>query len=84
LLINHPRYSTDFRTDQLESSSAFKLDEATKGWLLRLDADGDWRRMCWLPHKRREDGQVLACSGQRVVIGAQGGLMTILDFSDMI
>jgi hypothetical protein len=84
LLINHSCYSPDFRTDQLESSSAFKLDEAKKGWLLRLGADGDWRRMCWLPYERRKDGKVLACCGQRVVIGAQGGLMTILDFSDMI
>jgi hypothetical protein len=75
---------TDFCTDQLESSSAFKLDKAQKGWLLCLGADGDWRRMCWLPYQRRKKGKVLACCGQQVVIGAQGGLMTILDFSEIM
>jgi hypothetical protein len=69
--------------DQRESSGAFKLDEDPEGWLLRRDVDGIWRRMCWLPYKRRHYGTVLACSGQQVVIGAQGGLLTILDFSNI-
>jgi hypothetical protein len=63
------------------SSSIFKLDEAGEGWVLRRNLDGPWRRMCWLPHKRRENGTIHACSGQRIVISATSGLLTILDFS---
>jgi hypothetical protein len=83
LLINPSHCSTDIQIHQRESSSAFKLDEAEEGWLLRRSADGDWRRMCWLPFKRRKDGEVLACYGQKVVIAVPDGLMTILDFSDI-
>jgi hypothetical protein len=69
--------------DKRESSNDFKLDEADDGWILRCGVSGSWRRMCWLPHKRRNEGKVLACYGERVVICARGGLLTILDFSDM-
>jgi hypothetical protein len=83
LLINPSHCSTDIQIHQRESSSAFKIDEVDEGWLLRRDVDGDWRRMCWLPYKRRKDGVVRACFGQTVVICAWGGLITILDFSDI-
>jgi hypothetical protein len=83
LLINPSHCSTDIQIHQRESNSAFKLDEAKEGWLMRRGADGDWRRMCWLPYKRRNGGAVRACFGQKVVIAAHGGLMTILDFSDI-
>jgi hypothetical protein len=69
--------------DQRESSGAFKLNKDAEGWLLRRDVDGLWRRICWLPYKRRHDGTVLACSGQQVVIGVGDGLLTILDFSNI-
>jgi hypothetical protein len=80
LLIGPSYSSTDIQIDQHENSSAFKLDE---GWLLRRGADGLWCRICWLPYKRRHDGVILACSGQQVVIGALGGLLTILDLSNV-
>jgi hypothetical protein len=38
--------------------------------------------MCWLPHPRRHNGQI-ACWGQKMVIGAASGLVTILDFSNV-
>jgi hypothetical protein len=82
-LISPSHCLTDIQIHQRESSNAFKLDESNEGWLLRRGVNGDWRRMCWLPYKRRRNGEVLTCYGQRVVIAAQGGLMTILDFSDI-
>jgi hypothetical protein len=83
LLIIHFYCSTDIQIDQLERSGAFKLDEVNKGWLLRRGESATWRRMCWLPYKRRNDPFILACSGQKVAIAAGGGLMTILDFSEV-
>jgi hypothetical protein len=59
------------------------LDEAGEGWVLRRNLDGSWRRMCWLPYKRREYGTIKACYGQRIVICAKGGVLTILDFSNV-
>jgi hypothetical protein len=70
-------------TDQHGSSSAFKLDEVDKSWVLRRNLDGPWKRMCWLPYKRRKDGAIKACYGQRIVICAAGGVLTILDFSNV-
>jgi hypothetical protein len=64
-----------------ESSDVFELDES-QGWVSRIVLDDGWQRMCWLPHKRRHRG-VMVCWGQKVVIGAKGGLVTILDFSDV-
>jgi hypothetical protein len=83
LLINLFNCLIDTQIHQRKMRSAFKLDEAGKGWLLCRGVDGDWRRICWLPYKRRKDGVVRACFGQKVVICAEGGLMTILDFSDI-
>jgi hypothetical protein len=68
-----------FQIDQRESSSAFKLDG--EGWVLRRNLDGFWQRMCWLPYKRRANGRVAACHGQRIVVCAENGVLTILDFS---
>jgi WD40 repeat protein len=62
-----------------KSTATFDLD-LTEGWVFRLTNDGTRRRMCWLPHQRR-DGAQIACWGQKVVIGAAGGIITILDFS---
>jgi hypothetical protein len=83
LLIDPSYWLTDTQIHQREDSNAFKLDEADKGWLLRRGVDGDWRRMCWLPYKRRKNGIIHVGFGQKVVITAWGGLMTILDFSDI-
>jgi hypothetical protein len=58
----------------------FQLDD--QGWLFRHDSDGIWRRVCWLPYKRRHKGE-MANLGQRVCIGASSGVVTILDFSDV-
>jgi hypothetical protein len=57
----------------------FQLDLSNE-WVCRLSPDRTWRRMCWLPHKRRHDGK-MACWGQKVAIGAASGIVTILDFS---
>jgi hypothetical protein len=70
-----------FHIDQRESSSAFKLDG--EGWVLRRNLDGFWQRMCWLPYKRRERGKIEACYGQRIVVSAGSGVLTILDFSNV-
>jgi hypothetical protein len=59
------------------------LDEAGEGWVLRRSLDGSWRRMCWLPYKRRKFGAIKACYGQRIVICAEHGVLTILDFSNV-
>jgi hypothetical protein len=71
--------SKDVQIYRRESSSAFKLHP--DGWVLSRNGGGSWRRMCWLPHKRRNDGKIYACSGQKIVITASWGLLTILDFS---
>jgi hypothetical protein len=83
LLIVPSHCLTDIQIHQHASSGAFKLDEAGEGWLLRRSADGDWRRMCWLPYKRRKNGRVIGCFGQKVVIAVLDGLMTILDLLDI-
>jgi hypothetical protein len=59
------------------------LNEADEGWVFRRNLDGPGQRICWLPHDRRKDGVIRACYGQRIVIGATGGLLTILDFSNV-
>jgi hypothetical protein len=83
VLINPSRCSKDIQINQSEFSGAFKLDEADNGWIWRRGANDLWRRMCWLPHKRRHGGTIDACFGQKVVITAESGLLTILDFSDI-
>jgi hypothetical protein len=67
--------------DSNQSSAAFDLDP-TEGWVFRLMLHGDRRRMCWLPHKRRDQGEI-AYWGQKVAIGATTGILTILDFSNV-
>jgi WD40 repeat protein len=62
-----------------ESTATFELDR-TDGWVFRLTNDGTRRRMCWLPHQRRDRANITSW-GQKVVIGAAGGIVTILDFS---
>jgi WD40 repeat protein len=62
-----------------ESTATFDLDR-TGGWLFRFTNDGTCRRMCWLPHQRWDRAEI-ACWGQKVVIGAASGIVTILDFS---
>jgi hypothetical protein len=81
MLIHHAHATTDIILDSNGSNPTFELDEST-GWLSRLALDDSTRRMCWLPHKRGYGGRI-ACWGQKVVIGAHSGLVTILDFSDM-
>jgi hypothetical protein len=76
----HP--SIDIRISQRESNIHFKLDGDDRGWVYRRKGDGTWQRMCWLPHKRRHEGK-LDYHGDRLVIGAASGWVTILDFSDV-
>jgi hypothetical protein len=72
---------TEIIIDSNERNAAFELDE-DQGWVSRIARDGSSQRMCWLPHKRRNMA-CIAWSGQKVVIGAAGGIVTILDFSDV-
>jgi hypothetical protein len=74
--------STDIVVTKRESSTTFKLDGNDGGWVLRRKGDGTWRRMCWLPHKRRHEGR-LDYHGDRLFIGAYAGCVTILDFLDV-
>jgi hypothetical protein len=90
--VGAPHYYTDVIADQCffplkiewrARSGVFMLDEAGEGWVLRRNLDGSWRRMCWLPYKRRENGRIAACYGQRIVVCARSGVLTILDFSNV-
>jgi hypothetical protein len=57
-------------------------DEAT-GWIFWQTSDGSLLLpLCWIPVERR--GYVFACHGTTAVIGARQGIITILDFSDII
>jgi WD40 repeat protein len=59
-------------------SSLFVFDKDL-GWISRHGRDSALRRVCWLPVELR--GNALAHSGQKVVVGAENGAVTILDFS---
>jgi hypothetical protein len=72
---------TEIILEERSTSRDFKLD-ADKGWISRRGADGIWRRICWLPHKRRQNGMI-ASFGQKVCVCALRRLVTILDFSDV-
>jgi hypothetical protein len=80
-LIYRSRFLTELIIGSSDSATIFELDKS-EGWVYRLTSDGTRRRMCWLPHKRRCSGEI-ASSGQKVVIGAASGIVTILDFSDV-
>jgi hypothetical protein len=80
-LINHSRPPIEIFIDSDDSPHIFELD-TDEGWIYRLKPDRNQRRMCWLPHKRRHVGHI-ACWGQKLVIGALSGIVTILDFSNV-
>jgi WD40 repeat protein len=63
-----------------DSQDYFKL--GNEGWLFRRDSHGIWRRICWLPYKRRDKCKI-GNSGQRVCISTSSGVVTILDYSDV-
>jgi WD40 repeat protein len=57
-------------------------DERT-GWISWRISDGTRPLpLCWIPVERR--GHEFACHGTTAVIGARQGIVTILDFSDVI
>jgi hypothetical protein len=72
---------TEIVIESNKSSATFALG-LIEGWVFRLTLDGTRRRMCWLPHKRRDKGEI-AFWGQKMVIGAASGIITILDFSNV-
>jgi hypothetical protein len=74
-------YLTEFISEANRSTVSFDMD-GSEGWIFRLALDGTRRRVCWFPHARRFHG-FLAFRGQKVVIGAGNGIVTILDFSDV-
>jgi WD40 repeat protein len=63
-------------------TEAFVWDQAN-GWISWGPSDGTLLLpLCWIPVERR--GDAFACHGTKVVLGARGGIITILDFSDVI
>jgi WD40 repeat protein len=76
---HYSHYLTEIMITQDGSSAASNLD-VNEGWVFRVEPDGTHRRLCWLPHKRWHNRRI-ACWGQKAVIGAASGVVTILDFS---
>jgi WD40 repeat protein len=76
---SHPL--TEIITDQSRSGTTFDLD-VSEGWVFRTALDGTRQRMCWLPLRRWHYGRI-ASWGQKAVIGAASGIVTILDFSNV-
>jgi hypothetical protein len=74
-------YLTEFISEANRSTVSFDMD-GSEGWIIRVALDGTRRRVCWLPHARRFNGY-LAFRGQKVVVGARSGIVTILDFSNV-
>jgi hypothetical protein len=63
-------------------AETFVWDEAT-GWISWQTSDDTLPLpLCWIPVERR--GEAFACHGTTAVIGADQGIVTILDFSDVI
>jgi hypothetical protein len=63
-------------------AETFVWDETT-GWISWQTSDDIFPRpLCWIPVERR--GEAFACHGTTAVIGAEQGIITILDFSDVI
>jgi WD40 repeat protein len=78
---HYSHYLTEIMINQDGSSAASNL-YVNEGWVFRVELDGTRRRVCWLPHKRWHNGRI-ACWGQKAVIGAGSGVVTILDFPDV-
>jgi WD40 repeat protein len=57
----------------------FELDSRS-GWISRRKRGDSWRRNCWLPVELRYDAELAQC-GEKLVVGAYSGAVTILDFS---
>jgi hypothetical protein len=63
-------------------TETFVWDHAT-GWIFWQTSDGTPPLpLCWIPVERR--GHTFACHGTTVVLGAVQGIITILDFEDVI
>jgi WD40 repeat protein len=52
------------------------------GWISCQTSDGSRLPLCWMPVERR--GFAFACRDTTAVMGAATGIVTILDFSDLI
>jgi hypothetical protein len=63
-------------------AETFVWDETT-GWISWQTSQSALPLpLCWIPVERR--GYAFACHGTTIVIGARRGIITILDFSDVI
>jgi hypothetical protein len=75
-----PQQETQARSDQHSAVTHPLFNIDNDGWISRLNMESVWQRVCWIPSDRRSD-RVWASSGERVFIGAESGVITILDFS---
>jgi WD40 repeat protein len=66
---------------QQRPAMVFSLDMET-GWISCMDLPGVPKRLCWLPKERR--GRQIAAWGEKVCIGTPSGMVTILDFSNVV
>jgi WD40 repeat protein len=72
-----PLEAAEYRNDA--GWTLFKLDSQS-GWISRRKRGDTWCRVCWLPVELRFNGRLAHC-GEKVVVGATSGAVTILDFS---
>jgi WD40 repeat protein len=76
-----PQQETQDRVDQHPAVTHPLFNINNDGWISRLNMEGVWQRVCWIPPDRQGSLNAWASSGQRVFIGAGSGVITILDFS---
>jgi hypothetical protein len=70
----------------------YQLLEGYLGWILRYDpTEDEWKRMCWLsPDRTKRDAlsayqlAVLAHWGERICVGSENGVITIVEFSPRV
>jgi hypothetical protein len=66
-----------------QTRTEFLVWDSETGWLSWQISDGTRPMpLCWVPVERR--GYNFASHGTTAVIGARNGILTILDFSDVV
>jgi hypothetical protein len=81
-----------FEVDSDVPKVEYQLLEGYLGWILRYyPAEDEWKRMCWLaPDRTKRDAMssyqlaVMAHWGERICVGSENGVITIIDFSTRV